>query len=911
MSVKLSYIIVFTLIFTILGCKPKTTEEYINAAQELTQNSQYQQAIIELKNAILADPQNKTARLELGRVYLLASQFVNAEKELRLAKDLQAEQSVYFPLLLKSIYYQNDFGRSLMLSKGFESEEQTIMSTVSLFHYLSYLRDDQYDEKIEFPSNLLGDDELLALAYKALSEKQPTEAMGFIKQFSEPEKEVAEKAMLTALTNTSLGNVAEAIVNYQTLLKIYPEYYIARFQLAELLIYSDDLVTAESQVAYLYQLNPKGAYANLLTAKINFKQDKFEPALTYAEQAIFNGINSIESNFLAGVSAYKTGKIETARLYLSKITASLSGDHVANKILAEINLKLGYTEEAIQQLEQFQLNSQSKATVLSNAAIQQFQVGNFLKAKEFINEANQADPENAVNLLKQGFIKLSSNDSSGIKDLTEAIKYDQSIDEAWLLIAETHLKNGKPAAALEIARKWQQTNLTDGLSLEGYINLKSNDIDAAKIVFKKILSLDPEHIGASRFLMMIYARESDYTAASALSKKLIEKDPTELSTILTLVNLGIAQDNISEVQEYLSQLTKNNVQIQAPIIASALIYAWQKNPDKAIEYLNKTADDSNSQVMMIKGDIYRSLGKMDKAFEQYDQWTKLYPKEANAWFRKIDLTQSINDVPRSLAATIDALKFFPNEPRFRALNARFLLSSGKTDEARKQYDSIKVYESQLPTLKLFNGEIALQENRFKEAKQLLAEFYAANPTFDSAKLLAKAMQELGEANEGGEILEKELSKLAKPFVQVHAVAEYYAENGLLDKAAAIYADLLQKYPQHYITINNYAAVLTRQGELAKAEELANITMQLRPQSAYSLDLLGWVLFKQQKYAESLIYLIKANELMPQNPEIQMHLAEAYFANNQNISGDSLMKKIVPVTKNQKLNFEDLRQKHKN
>lgn len=906
---KPSLLIVFTLIFTILGCKPKTTEEYISAAQELAQDSKYQQAIIELKNAILAAPQDQEARLELGRVYLLASQFVNAEKELKLAKELKADKNQYFPLLLKSIYYQNDFDRALILSQNFESDELSIMSTVSLFHYLSYLRDEKYGEKMELPSGLIGDDELVALAYKALADKKPDDAMTFINQFADPEKETAEKAMLTALTNTSIGNVSEAIVNYQTLLKIYPEYYIARFQLAELLIYNNELVKAESEVAYLYKLNPKGAYANLLTAKINFKQDKFDLALTFAEQAIFNGMNSVEANFLAGISAYKTGKIETARLYLSKITSNLPGNHVANKILAEINLKLGYTEEALQQIEHFQLNSKAKATVLSNAAVQQFQIGNFLKAKEFINEANEADPENAVNLLKEGFIKLSSNDSSGIQDLTQAIKFDQSIDEAWLLIAETHLKDGNPAAALDIARKWQQTNLADGLSLEGYINLKTNNIDAAKTVFKKILALEPEHIGANRFLMMIYARESNYDGASTLSKKLIELNPTQLSTILTLVNISIAQDNVSEVQDYLADLSKNNPQNQAAIIANALVFAWQKNPEKALEYLNKTADQNNSQVIMIKGDLYRSIGKTDKALEQYDLWTSLYPKDANAWFRKIDLTQSTNDIPKSLAATIDALKYFPNEPRFRALNARFLLDSGKIEEARKQYNSIKVYEPQLPTLKLFNGEIALQENRFKEAKQLLGEFYAANPTFDSAKLLAQSMQELGEAEEGGKILEKELAKLEKPFVQVHAIAEYYAENNLLQKAAEIYADLLQKYPQHYITINNYAAVLTRQGELDKAEELANVTMQLRPKSAYSLDLLGWVLFKQQKYAESLIYLIKANELMPQNPEIQMHLAEAYYANDQKLNGDSLLRKITPVTKNQKLYFEELRQKH--
>jgi putative PEP-CTERM system TPR-repeat lipoprotein len=909
--VKFLSIITFAVVLTTVGCTPKTTQEHLKTAIELRDKAQYNKAIIELKNALLAAPKDKQTRLELGNIYLLASQFANAEKELRLAKDLGEDKNIYFPLLLKSIYYQNDFNRAFLLSNDFESNDVNVLSTVSLFHYLSYLRDEPDNtQKVEFPPNLLGDDMLIALAYQALAAKNPSDSQSYISQFSNTESEIAEKAMLSALTNTSLGNTTDAINNYKTLISIFPEYYIARFQLTELLIYIEDLANAETQAKYLYALNTRGAYANLLLSKISFKQDKFEPALSYAEQAILNGMNNLEANFLAGVSAYKNGKIETARHYLTKVTSSLPSNHVANKILAEVNLKLGYTEEALKQIESFDLNSKSKATVLSNAAIQQFQLGNFLKAKEFISEANQADPENAVNLLKEGFIKLSSDDGSGLKNLTEAIKYDTSINEAWLLIAETHLKKGELKAAFDIAKKWQETNLIDGLSLEGYINLQTNNIEDAKTIFKKILDIEPQHIGASRFLMMISAREGDFSTATIISKKLIIQNPSQLSTVLTYVNIGIAENRIEEVQKFLDELIKNTIDIQAPIIAQALIYAWQKKPEQAINYLNKLADQNNSQVLMVKGDLYRSINKLNEAYEQYDTWTSLYPKEANGWFRKLDLLQTRNDMPTALQTSIEALNYFPNEPRFKALNARYLLNAGKVEDARRQYNTVKKYEYQLPTLKLFNAEIALQENKYREAKQLLSEFYAEKPDFEVAKLLAQAMQELGEAKEGGILLEQELAKLANPFVQIHAVAEYYARNGLLEKSAEIYFNLLKKYPQHYITINNYAAVLIRQGEIDKAFDLANVAIQLRPQSGYSLDLYGWVLFKQAKYAEALSYISKANDLLPQNTEIQMHLVEVLFVNNEKIKAQSLLKQIVPITKAEKTALQDLRLKLK-
>lgn len=911
MPIKFLKIVVFVLVFTISACTPKTTEESLKEATELVNQSKYEQAIIKLKNAIQIAPKNITARLDLGRTYFLASQFANAEKELRQAENLQADKNQYFELLLKSIYYQNDFQRAFLLSKDFESEDKALLSTVSLFNYLSYIRDEQNNNPTELPDNLLGDDQLIALGYLSLSDKKPIEAFAFINQFAEPDKETPEKDMLSALANTSLGNVDQAILNYESLIKHFPEYYIARFQLSELLIYSNQLNKAETEVALLYAMNQKGAYANLLLAKINFKRDKFDPALNYAEQAIYNGINSVESNFLAGVSAYKTDKIETAKVYLSKISHSLAPDHVANKILAEINLKLGYTEEALKQMDNFQLSSKNKAAILSNAAIQQFQIGNFLKAKEFINEANQAEPENAQNLLTEGFIKLSSADSSGLDDLAEAINFNASINEAWLLMAETHLKNGNVAQAMDIAKKWQQTNLIEGLSLEGYIYLESNETDKAKTIFTKILSLDPEHTGASRFLMLIKAREGNFSEASELSKKLITADPSRLSTILAFVNISIAQDKVEDAQKYLRALINIDKHNQAPIIANALILSWKKQPVEAIDYLNEMADENNAQVLMIKGDLYKSIGKTAETLKLFDKWTSLYPKESDAWFKKIEFLQTYNKVPEALKATTEALKQFPNEPRLRALNARFLALSGNIDAARKQYDSVKKYESILPTLKLFNGEIALKEKRFTEAKILLSEFYASNPTFSSAQLLAQAMQELGEAKEGGALLEKELLKLKPSLFNSHAIAEYYADNNILDKASSIYLELFQKYPSHYITINNFAAVLVRQGELDKAKELAEVALKLRPKSAYSLDLYGWILFKQDKYAESLIFISKANEILPKNPEIEMHLVEALLKNNQKNQAESILKQVQPITNAHKAYLSGLQKKFAN
>jgi putative PEP-CTERM system TPR-repeat lipoprotein len=907
-NVRSGNILIALLVFLFSACTPKTTEEYLQEAALMEDQGQYQGAIIELKNALTTNPTNPKARMRLGKVYYLSGQFSNAEKELRNARDLGVAIDDYLPILVKSIYYQNDFGRAFLLSDDVAGLNQQALSSVDLFHYLSSLKDDSLEPIINPPSSLLGDDKLIATGFSKLAKNMPSEAADTLPLFTDSTHEPVEKAMLAALTYISLTKTQMAIEEYLKVINIFPEYYIAHFQLIELYIFSEQLDQAEERLDNLFDINPKAAYVNLLKAKVDFKQDDFANALLNSELSIQAGLSNTEILFIAGVSAYKIDKIETARQYLMMIKNNISPVHIGNKILAEVNMKLGYTEEALEQAAQAELSEKNRANLLSTAAIQQFQSGNFSQAIKYIGEANQYDPGNAVNLLKEGFMKLSANDQSGLDNLSEAIRYDQSIDEAWMLLAESHLKNGDTRAALDITEKWRQINQVAGMSLKGYVFLKANKIEQAKKIFEELLILDNAHMGATRYLMLINARQENFDQAEILSIKLVEKSPERLSNILNYINIGIAQEKVSIVEEYLEIMINKDPTVQAPIIGLALLHSWKNKPKEALKILDSKGDATNPQIMMVKGDIYNSLGLMDEALGEYHSWTDLYPKDSVAWFKKIELLGKKNNSLLALQATEEALRVFPNEPRLRALNSEFLAKSGKVKQAREQFSTIEKYKSSIPELKRYNGIIAYKEQKYDEAKHLLTEYYALMPSFDVAEIIAYSMQELGEAPQGGEFLEEALTKLSTTFRDIHTLAEYYATNDLLDKSAKIYQSLFEEFPQNFITVNNYAALLIRMNELDKAEELATVALQLMPKSGFSLDTYGWVLFKQGKFQEALTYINLANKALPENTEIQLHLAEVFLANGDTAKANRILDKIKPESLFQLSQLNELKSK---
>jgi thioredoxin-like negative regulator of GroEL len=81
-----------------------------------------------------------------------------------------------------------------------------------------------------------------------------------------------------------------------------------------------------------------------------------------------------------------------------------------------------------------------------------------------------------------------------------------------------------------------------------------------------------------------------------------------------------------------------------------------------------------------------------------------------------------------------------------------------------------------------------------------------------------------------------------------------------------------------------------------------------PKSGFSLDTYGWVLFKQGKFQEALTYINLANKALPENTEIQLHLAEVFLANGDTAKANRILDKIKPESLFQLSQLNELKSK---
>jgi len=110
----------------ISGCnKTQTTEGLLAEAKQYQQKGDMKAAIIQLKNALQKDPENKDVRFQLGVIYNEAGDAVSAEKEIRKAISLGYDGKGTTSALSKALLGQGQFQKVL-------DEIQKILATKSI-----------------------------------------------------------------------------------------------------------------------------------------------------------------------------------------------------------------------------------------------------------------------------------------------------------------------------------------------------------------------------------------------------------------------------------------------------------------------------------------------------------------------------------------------------------------------------------------------------------------------------------------------------------------------------------------------------------------------------------------------------------------------------------------------------------
>ena len=118
----------------------------------------------------------------------------------------------------------------------------------------------------------------------------------------------------------------------------------------------------------------------------------------------------------------------------------------------------------------------------------------------------------------------------------------------------------------------------------------------------------------------------------------------------------------------------------------------------------------------------------------------------------------------------------------------------------------------------------------------------------------------------------------------HKEAIEFAETALSKDPSCLEA--LEEIADNYLAMNN----------TKKAAAAAEFALELSKESSYTaLYILGFIASRKNKFAESIEFLEKANDIKPSNAEILRALGWAYFMDNKRVKGIVILERALNLS----------------
>lgn len=459
---------------------------------------------------------------------------------------------------------------------------------------------------------------------------------------------------------------------------------------------------------------------------------------------------------------------------------------------------MGNSGDALKYLEQcIKINPQSDATYYQMA---QILVGNgdTNNAKKFAFKALGIDNKNIWYLmLLSGMYYQEKNIDSAIIYYEKAITYFPDRENLQLTLGNLYSENKNFDKARAIFESFDaKYGINENSTLSAIKNLLSaGKFDEALVKTKLLLKEYPDVILYNGLLAEIYRSKDEKSKAKEVYERLIEKNPDDAQTQLSLCDFLIEEKNFEELFLFLNTvILNNNVDRESKV---SLIAKLLEQPE--------LVKDEGDHLML-------ALMVLEANYKSDDIFTLFRPELLIKQEKFYEASSRLEEIIKN------------NKKNYYAWE-KLLLVYFQT----KDYNNLLVRGEECATL--FN-------------MSFLAKILYANGALESGKYQI-ALSEIGKA----EILAGDNKELKMQIITMRADVYYRMKD--YTKAFETFEEAIKTNSDDLTVMNNYAYYLAEQNvRLKEAEIMAKKVVEIEKENNTFLDTYGWVLYKRGKLNEA-------------------------------------------------------------
>jgi tetratricopeptide (TPR) repeat protein len=484
------------------------------------------------------------------------------------------------------------------------------------------------------------------------------------------------------------------------------------------------------------------------------------------------------------------------------------------------------------------------------------------KAIEQYREIYRLDPSDTESALWLARLyRLKNEHEKAEQVLRTILKNDPENEPAVEQLTQLLMDEGKSTEAVALLEGITAHSPSPVLlDLLGDAYTQAHELAKAEQAYRKAQELDPSELSHQRGLGQTLLAEEKYAEALAVYQKLSDLMPDDSDVYLRMAQiyrelhqLDKAEDNLVKARQY----APGSLEV---MYNEAMLYQAQGRFEDAIRVLSDAVTGIKAQspvqpsrrrslaiLFQQLGQLYRDTQNYQAAIFTYEELGHLGEEEdRRARMMILDTYRAAKDLARALQTSKEALAKYPADPAIRTSHALLLGENGQTD------DAIKILRAQL------HGSEGDRETYLNIAQ---------------VNERGRRYKEAEEAAHAAEVLPGQARDNEMVWFLLGAI---YERQKFFDKAEEQFKKVLAVNPKSAPVLNYYGYMLGDLGiRLDEAEALVQRALKEEPFNGAYLDSLGWIYFKQGKFAASETTLRKAVERESRDATIHSHLGDLY------------------------------------
>ena len=865
---------------TLAGCRGGDPATLMAEARHYRDQGDIKAAVIQLKNVIQQNADNRSARLLLGELYLDQGDPQSAEKELRRARALGADNAGVNLLLGRALLMQGHYERILAdiaPAPAPASRPATLALRGNALLGLTRVEParELFNEALKL--NPASSEALLGLARIAMWDKQPDLGRTLLARALAANPADVDCLRYHADLLRADGKGEAALAELNKILKHHPHNAQTLVDSANIHTDAGRFSQARTTLAAARKVAGSSLGLTFLEATLDFRENKLQAALEGVQRILRAAPEHYPSVLLAGAVHSALGAHQPAELELRKFLQAYPGHVYASKLLAAAYLGGQRPAEALLVLKPLLAARPDDAELLALAADANLRARDFGAAASLFEKASALQPASAALHTGLALSRMGSGDNArALAELERAAALEHTPPANGVLLVMSYLRANEPDKALKAVLEMEKQGDNPLIqNLKGGIFLARQDLAAARASFERALKLDPAYLPALSNLAQIDTVERKTADTSRRYLAALAASPRNSAILEALSGIALAAGKPAEAIAYMERASVDHPESLPLALRTASLHLQAGQHGKALLLARRLhgASPASEEALALLAQAYAVSGNYAQAADSYSRLAALTPRTATPHLRLAMVHIAQQQFGPAEAALRKALALEPAQLDARITLINLLVRQARFPDALAvALQAQKLHPTAAAGFKL-EGDVRSAQGEHGAAFKAYEQALAAAPSGALMIQLYGALLKLERAADADARLARWLA--AHPAdvpTRLHYASSKLVRN---DPQGAIpHFEAVLKYdPGNLAALNDLAWSYQRAGD-RRALDTARRAYRLAPANPSIVDTLGWIYLEGGQLAQALPLLQKAATLAPRSAEIRFHYAQA-------------------------------------